>query len=55
MGIFEKSFFQILNCVGKTTIFGKKVIICNFSRYKGDPSDVETFQNILLCVGDYSI
>ena len=44
-----------MKCVGKTTIFGKKVIICNLYRYKGDPSDIETFRNTLLFVVEYSV
>ena len=51
-----RNFFQFLKCAGKTTIFGKNLIICcNFSRYKGDPSDVEMFLNLLLFVAEYSV
>ena len=42
-------FVEFLKRVEKTTIFGKKVIVCNFSRYKGDPSDVETFGHFYRC------
>ena len=40
MGIF---FFGFLNCLGKTSIFWKYIDICNFSGYKGELSDIETF------------
>ena len=49
MGIYG-DFWGFLKCVGKTTIFGKKVMTCNFSGYEGGLSDVETFLNILLFV-----
>ena len=50
-----KTFIWFLKCVGKTTIFGKKIIICNIFRYEGEPIDVETFLNILLFVVENSV
>ena len=50
-----KCYFWFLKCTGKTTIFGKNLIICNFSGYKGEPSDVETFLYILVFVVENSV
>ena len=32
----------------------EKLFVYNFSGYKGDPNDVETFLNILIFVVEYS-
>ena len=42
-----------LSCEEDTTAFGKKLILSNFSRYKGDSSDIDFFQNVLLFVVEY--
>ena len=55
MGIYEKILLLFLSGAEGTTIFGKNLIICNFSRSKGDPSDIETCPNILLFVVEYSV
>ena len=38
MGIF----LGFLKSVGKNEIFRKYIVICNFSGYKGELSDIET-------------
>ena len=50
-----KCYFRFLKCTGKTTIFAKNLLICNFSGYKEEPSDVETFLNILVFVVENSV
>ena len=50
-----KCYFWFLKYTGKTTIFGKNLIICNFSGFKGEPVDVETFLNILVFVVENSV
>ena len=39
----ENKFGGIFKCLGKTKIFRKYIVICNFSGYKGEPGDIETF------------
>ena len=55
MDIYENLVLVFVLWRRKLKFVLKKLIICNFSKHTGDPSDVETFLNILLFLVDNSV